>query len=64
MSVEYIILLAIAINGSRLWIKAAKHSSRNNYLLIKRLAELSFSPALLFIVFILILNAILNHYFA
>lgn len=32
MSVEYIILLAIAINGSRLWIKAAKHSSRNNYL--------------------------------
>ena len=32
MSVEYIILLAIAINGSRLWIKTAKRSSRNNYL--------------------------------
>lgn len=30
----------------------------------KRLVELSFSPALLFIVFILIINAILNHYFA
>lgn len=32
MSIEYIILLAIAINGSRLWIKAAKRSGRNNYL--------------------------------
>jgi nicotinamide mononucleotide transporter len=32
MSVEYIILLAIAINGSRLWIKTAKRTSRNNYL--------------------------------
>ena len=32
MSIEYIILLAIAINGSRLWIKSAKHSNKNNYL--------------------------------
>ena len=28
MSIEYIILLAIAINGSRLWIKSAKHSNK------------------------------------
>lgn len=30
MSIEYILLLAIAINGSRLWIKAAKNNNKNN----------------------------------